>query len=101
MAVNARDGQTDTSAMGAIERIFHARSIAIVGATERAGYGARFLNTLIRTGYRGSIYPINPSRTEVFGLPCYPSALAVPEPPDLAAVIVPAERVMESLQQCV
>lgn len=88
------------SAHASIDKIFHARSIAIVGATERAGYGARFVNTLIRTGYSGKIYPINPSRPEVFGLACYPSPRDLPETPDLAAVIVPAERVLEALRQC-
>jgi acetyltransferase len=89
-----------TARLAAIHTFFHARSIAVVGATERAGYGARFLSTLMRTGYSGTLYPINPSRTEVFGLPCYPSVAALPEPPELAAVIVPAERVLDSLRQC-
>ena len=89
-----------TSALDAIDKIFHARSIAVVGATERAGYGARFLNTLIRTGFPGQLYPINPSRPEVFGLRCYPSPRDLPEAPDLAGMIVPAERVLESLRQC-
>ena len=56
-------------AIAAIDSIFHARRIAVVGATERAGYGARFLNTLLRTGFSGALYPINPSREQVFGLP--------------------------------
>jgi acyl-CoA synthetase (NDP forming) len=86
--------------LAAIHSFFHARSIAVVGATERAGYGARFLSTLIRSRYAGKLYPINPSRTEVFGLPCYPSVAALPEPPELAAIIVPAERVLDSLRQC-
>jgi acyl-CoA synthetase (NDP forming) len=89
-----------TAALDTIDKFFHPNSIAIVGATERAGYGARFVNTLIRTGYAGTIYPINPSRSEVFGLPCFPSPSALPTPPDLAAVIVPAERVLESARQC-
>jgi acetyltransferase len=88
------------SALDAIDTIFHARSIAVVGATERPGYGARFVNTLIRTGYAGRIYPINPGRSEVFGLRCYPSPLELPETPDLAGIIVPAERVLASLRQC-
>jgi acetyltransferase len=94
-AVSAR-----ASAQASIDKIFHARSIAIVGATERAGYGARFVNTLIRTGYSGKIYPINPNRPEVFGLTCYPSPKDLPETPDLAAVIVPAERVLDAVRQC-
>src|SRR6478735_2614517 len=89
-----------TARLAAIHSFFHARSIAVVGATERAGYGARFLSTLIRSGYVGKLYPINPSRSEVFGLPCFPSVAALPEPPELAAIIVPAERVLDSLRRC-
>ena len=89
-----------TSTLATIDKFFNPRSIAIVGATERAGYGARFVSTLQRTGYAGTIYPVNPSRSEVFGLPCFASPAALPEAPDLAAVIVPAERVLESVRQC-
>ena len=92
--------RTTASHLDAIDKIFHARSIAIVGATERAGYGARFVSTLQKTSYSGRIYPINPSRPEVFGLPCYSSPSALPETPDLVAVIVPAERVLASLREC-
>ena len=100
MATEAPAGDRTASTHAAIRAIFHARSIAIVGATERAGYGARFPNTLIATGYSGTIYPINPSRAEVFGLRCYPSPADLPETPDLVAVIVPAERVLDALRQC-
>jgi acetyltransferase len=93
-------GAAADQAIKVIERIFHARSIAVVGATERAGYGARLMNNLIRTGYAGRIYPINPNRSEVFGLTCYPSPGDLPECPDLAIVIVPAEGVVPSLRSC-
>ena len=89
---------SDASTIGVIERLFHARSIAVVGATERAGYGARLMNNLIRTGYGGQIYPINPNRSEVFGLACFPSPRELPECPDLVIVIVPAEGVTAALR---
>src|SRR3954447_9257945 len=94
------DSSGRESTLAAIDKVFNARSIAVVGATERAGYGARFLNTLIRTGYAGQLYPINPSRSEVFGVRCYPSPRELPETPDLVGIIVPAERVLESVRQC-
>src|SRR5215212_3283935 len=100
MSAGSPDHLMPSAARAAIDAIFHARSIAVVGATERAGYGSRFLGTLIRTGYQGRLYPVNPSRPEVFGLACYPSVLALPEPPELAAIIVPAEHVLAALRQC-
>jgi acetyltransferase len=93
-----RHSAVDTAEV--IERIFHAGSIAVVGATERPGYGARLMNNLIRTGYAGRIYPINPNRSHVFGLTCYPSPADLPGCPDLAMVIVPAEGVVGALRSC-
>jgi acetyltransferase len=90
----------DDATREAIEHIFRPASIAVVGATERPGYGARVVQNLQRTAYPGRIYPVNPGRSKVFDLPCYPSPLDLPEPPDLALVIVPAERVPEALRQC-
>ena len=76
-------------------------SIAVIGATERLQYGGRFVANLQAGGFTGRLYPVNPKRETVFGLPCYPNIGAVPEPVDLAAVIIPAEQVMDALEQCV
>src|SRR5215212_1726517 len=89
-----------TSTRVAIDRLLHARSIAIIGATERPGYCARLFNNLISTGYAGQIYPINPNRERVFDLPCYPTPLDLPEAPDLAILVVAGDRVLESLEPC-
>ena len=75
-------------------------SIAVIGATERPQYGGRFVANLQATDFAGRIYPINPNRATVFGLRCYPNIGAVPEPVDLAAIIIPVERVMDALEQC-
>src|SRR3954451_17825441 len=69
MTASPNDLPMSAPALDAVHTIFHARSIAVVGATERAGYGARFVSTLLRSGYSGQLFPINPSRSEVFGLP--------------------------------
>jgi acetate---CoA ligase (ADP-forming) len=100
MATGTSSPASDADKLATIDKFFNPASIAIVGATERAGYGSRFVSTLQRTGYAGTIYPINPGRPEVFGVPCFASPAALPETPDLVAVIVPAERVLESLRQC-
>ena len=83
----------------AIDALLHPGSIAVVGATERAGYGARLLTTLLQTKFAGRLYPINPNRATVFELPCYASLLDLPEPPDLAVLIVPAAFALEPLRQ--
>jgi acetate---CoA ligase (ADP-forming) len=84
-----------------IHAMFHPASIAVVGATERLGYGGRFLKNLIDTGSAARLYPVNRARKTVFGLPCHPSMAEVPEPVDLAAIIVPAAQVPEVFRACV
>src|SRR5919201_3330540 len=96
----AEDRLTESGALEAIERLLHPEAIAVVGATERAGYGARFVNNLVQGGFGGQIYPVNPNRETVFGLRCYPSPRDLPRAPDVAAVIVPAAQVSGALREC-
>ena len=84
----------------ALEAVFRPRTIAVIGATERAGYGARVLGNMQRSALAGPIYPVNPNREKVFDWPCYPSLDALPGAPDLALVVVPAGAVIESLRRC-
>ncbi len=84
-----------------LRALLHPASIAVIGATERPQYGGRFVSNLQATGFAGRIYPVNPARETVFGLRCYPSIGDVPEAVDLAAVIIPASRVLDALEQCV
>lgn len=90
----------DGDAARALRALFEPISIAVIGATERPQYGGRFVANLQAGGFRGRLYPVNPNRETVFGLRCYPSIAAVPEPVDLAAIIIPAPKVPEALAQC-
>jgi acyl-CoA synthetase (NDP forming) len=93
----------DTRAPGAraaIEALLHPRSIAIVGATERAGYGSRLLANLTGNGYAGRVVPVNPNRDRVLGLPCVSSVLDAPGEIDLAAIVIPAAGVPAALAEC-
>lgn len=73
--------------------IFSASTIAIVGASERAKWPKTIWQNLKNNGYAGKVYPINPRRDEVYGVPCYHDFGSLPEPADLALVIVPAAAV--------
>jgi 4-hydroxybutyrate---CoA ligase (ADP-forming) len=64
------------------------QSIAVIGATERAGVGnAIFCN--IVNGYKGKIYPINPSSSTILGIKAYRSVLDIPGDIDLAVIATP------------
>jgi acetyltransferase len=79
---------------------FNPDGVAVVGATPnplKGGY-AIFKNLLI--GYKGNIYPVNPSYKEIEGTPCYPSVSAIPGHVDLAIVFVPAKHVPATIEDC-
>ncbi len=73
--------------------ILKAESIALVGASDRARWPTTIYENLKSGGFPGTVYPVNPRREEVWGVPCYPDFAALPATVDLALVIVPAEAV--------
>ena len=79
--------------------LLRARSIAIVGASDRARWPVSIYYNLTSTKAKVKILPINPSRDEVWGLPCYPNFGSLPTVPDLALIIIPATHVLASLEE--
>lgn len=79
------------AALTPLARLFAPRSVAIVGASERAAsYGGEAVLNLQRLGYAGRVYPVNPRRATVHGLAAYPSLADLPEAPDAVVVALPA-----------
>lgn len=66
------------------------RSIAVVGASQRAARGTSVLRNLQDLGFSGAVHPINPKYEEVLGLECFPNIQALPEVADCVVVAVPA-----------
>ena len=62
------------------------KSIAVVGASDKQGSVGRAITSNIMNGYKGTVYPISPTRETVFDQKAYKSVLDVPDPIDLAAV---------------
>ncbi len=82
------------------ERLFHPRSVAIVGASNQPGkWGFLLPMNIIGGGYRGKVYMVNPGERRVLGFAAYPSLADVPEPVDLAVVAIPARKVPEVVRQ--
>lgn len=84
-----------------LARFFNARGVALVGASAqpaKLSYGV--LQNLIRSGYPGPIYPVHPRGGEILGLPVYRSLAEVPDPVELAILMVPAEQSLEVLEAC-
>jgi acyl-CoA synthetase (NDP forming) len=85
-----------------LERMFDPRSIAIFGAVhESYKFGHMVIQSLLKYGYHGKIYPICPGGGEVFGLKVYTSLDEARGPVDLARICVPAESVSEVMRDCI
>jgi len=85
-----------------LTRLFAPSSLALLGATEDMGkFGGRVTKQVIDFGYRGTFYPVNPRREEIFGHACYATIEAVPEVPDHVGILLPAHAVPDALERCV
>ena len=82
------------------EAILRPNSIAIVGASETALWPKVIYTNLLKSGFLGSVYPVNPRYHEIWGVPCYPDVASLPSPVDQALVIVPAPAVVKVLEDC-
>lgn len=84
-----------------LDHIFNPMRIAVIGASERDGsVGAKILHNLVSSGYAGKIYPVNPFRKTVQGVPAYPAISKVPEKVDLAIIATPAHLVPQIVEEC-
>ena len=76
------------------------KSIAIIGASDKEGSVGRAITSNIMKGYKGTIYPISPSRETVFDKKAYKSVLDVPGKIDLAVVVTKNTIVPAVLEEC-
>jgi acyl-CoA synthetase (NDP forming) len=83
------------------ERLFNPRSVAVIGASNTQGsWGNNAMKGLLALKGR-HIYPVNPNAGEILGVKAYPSVTAIPEPVDLAVIVVSEKLVAGILQECV
>jgi len=82
--------------------IFYPKSVAVVGTSrdERRG-GTQFMKALLKAGYGGNIYPINPNADEIGGLKAFPSISSIPDEVDYVIVAVPKHLVLGVLDDCI
>jgi acyl-CoA synthetase (NDP forming) len=86
---------------GALRRLLEPRSIAIVGASPRAGHFGNQPFVNLRTfGFTGEVHGVNPSHTEVEGYPCVASVEELPDGVDHAVLVVRAAQAPELVARC-
>lgn len=84
-----------------IKPFFEPRGVAVIGASsnpEKLSHG--ILKNLISYGFEGKVYPVNPGAVEIIGLRCYPDIENVPDPIDLAVIVLPASAIPEVIESC-
>jgi len=85
-----------------MHKFFDPESVAVIGVPSKTGVGAfNNVETMLRYGYEGRIYPINPRVGEICGLKTYSSVLEIPEPVDLALISVGRDRVLAAFERCI
>ncbi len=84
-----------------LEKFFRPWSVAVIGASRKPGkVGHDVVENLLRFGFKGKIFPVNPKAEEILGLKCYPRLVDIPEEVDLVVIAVPAPIVLEVLKDC-
>ena len=84
-----------------LDPIFRPRSIAIVGASRSPNtIGHQVLSNLLRFGYTGVAYPVNPKAASIHSIRAWPSVSAIPDPVDMAVVVVPKQFVLDVVRDC-
>ncbi|MDH3254963.1 MAG: CoA-binding protein, partial [Acidobacteriota bacterium] len=92
---------TDTVDHRPLDPIFSPRSIAVVGASRRRdSIGFSLLHNLVVSEFQGAIFPVNPKASSIHSLKAYPSIGAVPDPVDLAIIVVPRDAVFPVVDEC-
>ncbi|GLI37785.1 acetate--CoA ligase family protein [Geobacter hydrogenophilus] len=87
--------------MSHLNALFSPRAVAIIGAsTKELSIGNVITKNLQTYGYRGAIYPINPSAPDIRGITAYKSLAEIPGEVDLAHIIIPSSQVPQAMEEC-
>lgn len=80
---------------------FEPKGVAVIGASanpRKLSHG--IVRNLLSFNYPGGVYPVNPGEQEILGLTCYANIGAVPDPVDLAVLVIPATATLQTLKEC-
>ena len=87
--------------MSDLDAILRPRSVAVIGASRRADtIGHEVLANILRYAFTGAVFPVNPNASAVHSIKCYPSVDAIPDPVDLAVIVVPKDHVLDVADSC-
>ena len=80
---------------------FQPKSVAVVGASRNpSSIGYKILSAIVKNGFQGPVYPVNPSAKVVYSIRAYPSMHDLPERVDLAVLSVPVDKILDVVDDC-
>ena len=83
-----------------LDRLFNPASVALIGATDRAGsVGSVVMRNLRRAEFRGTLMLVNPHYREFGGMQVYPDVASLPQAPDLAVIATPPDTVPQLIAE--
>ncbi len=85
-----------------LQNLFYPKSLLIAGVSSKKGsIGYELTSSILKNGFKGEIYLVNPSSEEILGIKCYKNASAVPGSPDMAVILVPKHLAEQVIDECI
>ncbi|MBF0276138.1 MAG: acetate--CoA ligase family protein [SAR324 cluster bacterium] len=85
-----------------IDALFRPKTVALVGASsDEKKTSSRAQRYLLKHGFQGDIFPVNPNRKDILGIPCFPTLSSIPVPIDQAFIMLPTAKVIAAVEECV
>jgi acetyl coenzyme A synthetase (ADP forming)-like protein len=101
LAQTRADAQEAEAERASLGYVLAPRSIAVIGASrDPQSVGGALFRNLIRWGFTGAVYPVNPKAKSVAGVRAFASLADLPETPELVFIAVPAPAPLEAARQC-
>jgi len=93
--------ETDAKEKSTLSLFFEPKSVVVIGSLKESYFGGYVvIKTMLKAGFPGKIYPVNPSSNEVLGLRVYPSIKDISEKIDLAYIIINRRSVPDVMKEC-
>jgi predicted CoA-binding protein/GNAT superfamily N-acetyltransferase len=101
VAESRREKQEAQSERTSLRSVMAPKTIAVVGASRNPGsVGGSLFRNLLRWGYTGTIYPVNPGSPSIAGVRSYASLRDLPEVPELVFIVIPVGQVLDVARDC-
>ena len=85
-----------------VQQMLCPRAIAVIGASRNPEhFSFPLLQIVLRCGYRGAVYPVNPNADEILGLPCYPNVRDIPGEVDTAMIMTAKRFTAQAVEDCI